>query len=245
MLLLAGSLVAFGAMFGCAKEPEPTGSAPETTTGTTTGDTSATTDGNAGATTGETDPTPPAQDTTYKAPAVKDGEEVGVIDTEKGQIIVKFFPDKAPKHVERFKMLANKHFWDGIRFHRCIAGMMIQGGDPKTKDLSKAAEWGTGGYEENGKEVTLKAEFNDTPHTRGILSAARTSDPDTASSQFFLMHQAYPSLDHQYTVYGQIVKGIEVVDEIVKTGDPNDNGAVVPTEAVVVKTIRIAKWPVK
>ena len=266
MLLLAGTVVAFGVVAGCAKEPEPAGEptpnppvastttgesttggdkATSSTTGEAGGDpgSATTTDGTAGA--GTEAPKAPDQ-SGYQAPSVKDGEEVGVIDTAKGQIIVKFFPEKAPKHVAQFKKLANEKFWDGTRFHRCIPGFMIQGGDPNSKDLSKAGMWGTGGYMKNGKEVNVPAEFNDISHKRGVLSAARSQDPDSASSQFFLMHQDSTFLDGNYSAYGQIVKGIDVVDEIVKTGNAQNNGSIDdPKDAVVVKSIRIAKWPVK
>jgi peptidyl-prolyl cis-trans isomerase B (cyclophilin B) len=226
---------------GCS-QPADTNMAPDAGA---SGDTAAT---SASATSAEPAPkenTPVESSTEEAAAQVKDGEEVGVLETAKGTIIVRFFPDKAPKHVERFKMLAKKGFYDGTRFHRCIPGFMIQGGDPLTKDLSKSAMWGTGGYEENGVEKNVPAEFNARTHSRGILSAARSSDPNSASSQFFLMHQNTPQLDGQYSVYGQIIKGQNVVDEIVKTGDPNNNGAVVPSEAIVLKSVKIEKWPVK
>ncbi len=247
IFMMACSLIAFGVLAGCAKEPEAEGTTPDVIGGNP--ETSATdTTGTPAEETADPTPAPeaPSQAATYQAPEVKTGEEVGVIETAKGQIIVKFFPAVAPKHVAQFKKLANAKFWDGTRFHRCIPGFMIQGGDPNTKDLSKAGYWGTGGYEEKGKEVNVPAEFNSTKHVRGVLSAARSQDPDSASSQFFLMHADSDFLDGQYSAYGQIVKGIEVVDEIVKTGNPANNGSIDdPKDAVLVKTIRIAKWPVK
>lgn len=248
IFVMACSLIAFGVLAGCAKEPEVEGTTPEPTPEATSNGVSTTsgTIGNDAEAKPEPTPSEPVQDTSYKAPEVKDGEEVGVIETAKGQIIVKFFPAKAPKHVAQFKKLANAKFWDGTRFHRCIPGFMIQGGDPNSKDLAKAGYWGTGGYEEKGKEVNVPAEFNDTKHVRGVLSAARSQDPDSASSQFFLMHADSDFLDGNYTAYGQIVKGIEVVDEIIKTGNAANNGSIDdPKDAVVVKTIRIVKWPVK
>ncbi len=175
----------------------------------------------------------------------KDGEEVAVLETDKGRIVLMFFPDKAPKHVERFKMLCGKKFYDGTRFHRCIAGFMIQGGDPNSKDMAKAGMWGMGGYTENGKEMQLTAEFNDISHVPGILSAARSQDPNSASSQFFIVQGDAKFLDRNYTVYGQVVEGQKVVDEIVKTGDANNNGAVEPSAAIVLKSAKIEKWPLK
>lgn len=166
----------------------------------------------------------------------KDGDEVGVITTSMGTIVVKFFPDKAPKHVENFKKLANDKFYDGTQFHRVIPGFMIQGGDPNTKGTDKST-YGTG-----GPGWTVKAEFNDVKHERGILSMARAQDPDSAGSQFFIMVKEYPSLDHQYSAFGKVVTGMDVVDKIVNT--PRDNRDL-PKTPVVMKTVRIEKWPLK
>jgi peptidyl-prolyl cis-trans isomerase B (cyclophilin B) len=175
----------------------------------------------------------------------KAGEEVGVIDTAKGKIVVMFRPDKAPKHVANFKMLANRKFYDGTRFHRCIPGFMIQGGDPNSKNLSQASMWGSGGNVVGGSEVNVDLEPSDLKHEEGVLSMARSGDPNSASSQFFIMHAANTGLDGQYSAFGKVVSGQEVVDKIVLTGDANNNGAVVPEMAVVVKSIRIVKWPIK
>jgi len=210
---------------------------------------------------GNNAPTDPASNPTNTEPAANEpakeqsvpiadrkpaeGEEVAVLETGKGRIILMFFPDKAPKHVERFKMLANKKFYDGTRFHRCIPGFMIQGGDPNSKDLSKSNMWGTGGYSDGGAERNVPAEFNDINHVAGILSAARSSDPNSASSQFFLMQGTAASLNGQYSAYGKVVSGQDVVDAIVVTGDAGNNGAVVPKEAIVLKSVTIQKWPVK
>jgi peptidyl-prolyl cis-trans isomerase B (cyclophilin B) len=173
----------------------------------------------------------------------KDGEEVAVLDTDAGQIVVMFYPQRAPNHVDRFKKLAKEGFYDGTRFHRCIPGFMIQGGDPKTKNMSLSSEWGTGGYEENGQPSNLKAEFNDIKHVKGVLSAARSMDPDSASSQFFLMDADAPSLDGQYSAFGMIVKGQDVVSKIVVSGQGRDNGVVDPAKAHVLKKVTIRKWP--
>ncbi|MCL2641884.1 MAG: peptidylprolyl isomerase [Phycisphaerales bacterium] len=130
------------------------------------------------------------------------------IETTEGAITVEFWPDVAPNHVNNFLELAMKGFYNGIIFHRVIPGFMIQGGDPTGT--------GTGS---NGN-VRLKAEFNRRPdrrHVRGVLSMARSSDPNSASCQFFIMHQDSPHLDGQYSAFGKVIAGIEAVDKIVNT----------------------------
>ena len=138
--------------------------------------------------------------------------EVAVIKTSAGEMVVEFWPDVAPKTVENFKALAKKGFYDGTCFHRVIKGFMIQGGDPLTKDPTKEAAWGTGdpGYK-------IKAEFNDRSHTRGVLSMARSNDPDSAGSQFFICHGAPTFLDHKYTTFGKVIKGDDVLEKIATT----------------------------
>jgi peptidyl-prolyl cis-trans isomerase B (cyclophilin B) len=133
-----------------------------------------------------------------------------IIETKFGSLEITFFPDKAPKHVESFIKLAQSGFYTGTIFHRVIPGFMIQGGDPNTKDKDNTASYGTG-----GPGYTLKAEFNDRQHTRGILSMARSQSPDSAGSQFFIMVADAPHLNGKYTVFGQVVKGMDVVDKIV------------------------------
>ncbi|MBC7838668.1 MAG: peptidylprolyl isomerase [Nitrospiraceae bacterium] len=132
------------------------------------------------------------------------------IKTKFGDMDVVFFPEKAPKHVESFMTLAKSGFYNGTIFHRVIPGFMIQGGDPNTKDLNKPETYGQGGPSQK-----LKAEFNDIPHRRGILSMARTNDPNSAGSQFFIVVKDSNFLDGQYTVFGEVVKGMEVADKIV------------------------------
>ena len=138
-----------------------------------------------------------------------------IIKTKFGEMEVVFFPELAPKHVKSFLNLARKGFFNGTIFHRVIPGFMIQGGDPYTKDPGKQRDYGTGGPGYN-----LPAEFNKIPHERGILSAARTADPHSAGSQFFIMVARSPHLDGQYTVFGEVIKGIEVADKIV--GQPRN-----------------------
>ena len=135
--------------------------------------------------------------------------KVAEVHTSAGEIDIRFFPDVAPNHVKNFIDLAEKGFYNGSKFHRVIPGFMIQGGDPNTVSGSPAT-WGTGG---SGKNIA--AEFNSVKHKRGIVSMARSSSPDSASSQFFVMVADAPSLDNQYSVFGQVTKGMDVVDKIV------------------------------
>lgn len=141
-----------------------------------------------------------------------------VIQTTLGKIELKFFPDVAPNHVDNFIELAKKGFYDGTIFHRVIPGFMIQGGDPKSTSTNRAGH-GTG-----GPEHSVKAEFNDKKHLRGILSMARSADPDSAGSQFFICVKDSPFLDGQYTVFGEIVSGMDVLDKIAsQPRDSRDN----------------------
>ena len=138
-----------------------------------------------------------------------------------GDVELELYSDKAPKHVERFKSLAEKGLYDGVVFHRVIDGFMAQSGDVKfgnsnSKDFNLSLA-GTGGSD----MPDLKSEFSDIPHDRGILSAARSSDPDSANSQFFICFQPAPHLDRQYTVFGKVVKGMEFIDKIKKGEGPN------------------------
>jgi len=140
------------------------------------------------------------------------------IETKFGKIELKFFPEGAPNHVNNFIELAEKGFYDGTLFHRVIPGFMIQGGDPNSKNTDRSKH-GMG-----GPGYTIKAEFNDNPHKRGTLSAARSSHPDSAGSQFFICVADTPFLNRKYTVFGVVTSGMEVVDMIVsQPKDSNDN----------------------
>ncbi len=174
------------------------------------------------------------------ATAPKTGDEVAVLTTSVGRVVVAFRTDKAPNHVKNFSELAKKGFYDGTRFHRCIPGFMVQGGDPNSKDLAQAGAWGTG-----GPGYMIEAEFNDLKHTRGILSMARSSNPDSAGSQFFLMVAEAPSLDRQYSAFGIVIEGMDVVDKIVATGQREGNGKVEPEKAVVLQKVEIKTWPLE
>jgi peptidyl-prolyl cis-trans isomerase B (cyclophilin B) len=151
---------------------------------------------------------------------------MAILRTEKGDITIRFFQDRAPNHVKNFVDLASSGFYDGTLFHRVIPGFVLQGGDPLTKDPKNAFVWGNAGRTDaKGQPVTLKPEFNDTPHKRGIVSMARSAAPDSASSQFFIVLKDYPSLDRQYTAFGEVVKGMDVVDRIVAESNPDPANA--------------------
>ena len=140
---------------------------------------------------------------------------LAVLKTSQGDVTLRFFYDKAPNHVKNFIDLAAKGFYDGTAFHRVIPEFMIQGGDPNTKKPEDPMRpYGTGGNVVDGKEVRLKAEFNDTSHKRGIVSMARASDPNSASSQFFIVVKDSPFLDNQYSAFGEVVSGMDVADKI-------------------------------
>jgi len=156
--------------------------------------------------------TKPAANSEATKDEAKPAKEVAVIKTSEGEMVLEFYPDVAPKHVENFKKLAKKGFYDGTCFHRVIKGFMIQGGDPNTKDESKKASWGTG-----GPGYSVNAEFNKKPHVRGTLSMARSNDPNSAGSQFFICHGAPSFLDGQYTVFGQLIRGDDVLEKIATT----------------------------
>ncbi len=166
------------------------------------------------------------QKTFTKEDIKKMAETRAVIETKFGNIELKFFPDVAPSHVNNFIELAKKGFYDGTTFHRVIPGFMIQGGDPNSKDPDKSKH-GMG-----GPGYTIKAEFNEKPHKRGTLSMARSANPDSAGSQFFICVADAPFLNKQYTVFGEVVSGMEVADKIVnQKRDSRDN----PIERVEMK----------
>jgi len=140
-----------------------------------------------------------------------------IIETNQGKIVFDLFPDTTPETVRNFIKLANSGFYDGTLFHRVIPGFMIQGGDPNTKQPNKST-WGTG-----GPGYSIKAEFNSKSHLRGVVSMARSTDPDSAGSQFFIVTTDSTFLDRQYTAFGQVIEGLEVADKIVNMPkDEND-----------------------
>jgi peptidyl-prolyl cis-trans isomerase B (cyclophilin B) len=142
-------------------------------------------------------------------PAAANVKEVAVIKTTMGEMVAEFWPEVAPNTVENFKKLARKGFYDGTASHRIIKGFMVQLGDPFTKDASREADWGKGdpGYK-------IKAEFNDRKHVRGVLSMARGGDPDSAGCQFFICLAPATGLDNQYTTFGKLIKGDDVLEKL-------------------------------
>ena len=169
--------------------------------------------------------------TTPAVPAPAADNEVAVITTSEGVLVLEFYPDVAPKHVENFKTLAKKGFYDGTAFHRVIPGFMIQGGDPNTKNESAKDTWGMG-----GPGTTVNAEFNSKHHARGILSMARSSDPNSGGSQFFICHADAGNLDGQYTVFGNLLKGFDVLDKIATTPTEEPNR---PLKRMSIESIKI------
>ena len=162
--------------------------------------------------------------------------EVAVIKTSDGEMVAEFRPEVAPKTVENFKKLARSGFYDGTAFHRIVKAFMIQGGDPLTKDLSKESRYGSGdpGY-------SIKAEFNNKSHEKGVLSMARSSDPDSAGSQFFICLADVRRLDHQYTTFGKLIKGIDVLEKIgdIPTTMSNSGERSKPIKRVTLESVRI------
>ena len=155
--------------------------------------------------------------------------DVAVITTSYGDMVIEFYPDVAPMHVESFITLAKEGYFDGTTFHRVIPGFVIQGGDPNSKDGDRMND-GTGGragkYFGIGRENdpstwTIPAEFNDSLHIKGTLSMARSQNPNSGSSQFFICHAPTPQLNGKYTVFRQVLKGLDVIDAIVNVDRPN------------------------
>jgi len=144
--------------------------------------------------------------------------EVAVIKTSEGDMVVQFWTDAAPNTIENFKKLARSGFYNGTIFHRIVKGFMIQGGDPNSKDPAKEDRYGEG-----GPGYKIKAEFNDHPHERGVISMAREPNPDSAGSQFFICLAAVPRLDHQYTTFGKLIKGDDVLEKIGNTSVTRNN----------------------
>ena len=169
-------------------------------------------------------------------PTMNASNEVAVIKTSEGDMVVQFWSDAAPNTIENFKKLARSSFYDGTIFHRIVKGFMIQGGDPNSKDPGKESSYGEG-----GPGYKIKAEFNDHSHERGIISMARSSDPDSAGSQFFICLAPVPRLDGQYTTFGKLIKGDDVLKKIGDTpATRNSTGEMSkPTKRVVIESIKI------
>jgi peptidyl-prolyl cis-trans isomerase B (cyclophilin B) len=162
--------------------------------------------------------------------------EVAVIKTNEGEMVVQFWTDAAPNTIENFKKLARQGFYDGTIFHRIVKGFMIQGGDPNSKDPAKESAYGAG-----GPGYKIKAEFNNHSHDRGVISMARGPDPDSAGSQFFICLAPVRRLDGQYTTFGKLIKGDDVLDKIGSTPvEGNAQGEMSkPTKRVVIESVKI------
>jgi len=162
--------------------------------------------------------------------------EVAVIKTSEGEMVVQFWTDAALNTVENFKKLARSGFYNGTIFHRIVKGFMVQGGDPLSKDASKENRYGSG-----GPGYKIKAEFNDHSHERGVISMAREPDPDSAGSQFFICLAPVTRLDHQYTTFGKLIKGDDVLEKIgdtpVTRNSMGENSK--PTKRVTIEKIDI------
>jgi len=161
-------------------------------------------------------------------------DEVAVIRTTEGEMVVKFWPDVAPKTVENFKKLAKQGFYDGTAFHRIVKNFMIQGGDPLSKTDDEMVGTGGPGYK-------IKAEFNSKPHVRGVLSMARSQHPDSAGSQFFICLADARFLDRQYTAFGELIKGDDVLEKIGSTPTTRGGGGEQskPTKRVGVESVKV------
>ena len=162
--------------------------------------------------------------------------EVAVIKTNEGEMVVQFWTDAAPNTIENFKKLARQGFYDGTTFHRIVKGFMIQGGDPNSKDPAKESTYGQG-----GPGYKIKAEFNNHSHDRGVISMARSSEPDSAGSQFFICLAPVPRLDGQYTTFGKLIKGSEVLEKIGDTPVMNNGMGEMskPTKRIVIESVKI------
>ena len=162
---------------------------------------------------------------------IKIMDPVVILETELGEIVIAFFPNDAPKHVENFIILSQSGFYDGVLFHRIIPGFMIQGGDPNTID-GDPSTWGTG-----GPSTSVDAEFNTIKHNRGIVSMARSADPNSGGSQFFIVHQDSNFLDEQYTVFGRIVteESFETLDKIASVETKSNDQPITPSEVIIKK----------
>lgn len=165
--------------------------------------------------------------------SVKD--EVAVLDTSMGKIIIGFFPDEAPNHVDNFKTLAREGVYNGVLFHRVIPGFVIQTGDPKTADPNTPKmEYGTGGTE---RDAPLALELNSHKHVRGAIGMARSQDPNSADSQWYITLETQPHLDSGYTVFGEVIEGMDVVDSIASVQTDQVRG--IPVEPVRVNSVQI------
>ncbi len=178
-----------------------------------------------------------------KALKAKEPDSVAVLDMahgdkDLGKMVIRFYPEAAPKHVANFKNLANRGLYDGTTFHRIIPGFMIQGGDMNSKDDDRSND----GYGSHPDEITIPAEFTDFPHTRGVVSMARSAKPNSAGSQFFICVANAPHLNGQYSVFAEVIEGMDVVDKIVNVKRDNKNN---PLTKVAMQDVTIEPYPLK
>jgi peptidyl-prolyl cis-trans isomerase B (cyclophilin B) len=169
-------------------------------------------------------------------PTMNASNEVAVIRTSEGDMVVRFWNDAAPNTIENFKKLARSGFYDSTIFHRVVKGFMIQGGDPNSKDPAKENKYGEG-----GPGYKIKAEFNNHSHERGVVSMAREPNPDSAGSQFFICLAPVTRLDHQYTTFGKLSKGNDVLDKIGEAPVTRNSAGEMskPTKRIVIESIKI------
>lgn len=167
-------------------------------------------------------------------PKVQPGEEIVVIETDFGKVKIQLFPDVAPKHVENFKKLINEGFYNGLAFHRAVPNLIVQGGDPNTRDKDRST-WGMG----DESLTKVNAEFSDRPFVKGTLGAARASDPNSASTQFFLCVAPFPQWDGQYTNFGQIIEGVSNVQVMTMAPTEPDEKL---KEKIVMRKVYLEKY---
>src|SRR6266567_1908106 len=177
-----------------------------------------------------------AEDKKEEKTSVNASNEVAVIKTSEGEMVVQFWKDATPKTIENFKKLAREGFYDGTIFHRIVKGFMIQGGDPNSKDSAKENSYGEG-----GPGYKIKAEFNSHSHERGVVSMARGPDPDSAGSQFFICLAPVRRLDGQYTTFGKLIKGADVLEKIGEIPVTRNSAGETskPTKRVVIESVKI------
>src|SRR5881394_3274396 len=169
-------------------------------------------------------------------PTMNGSNEVAIIKTSEGDMIVQFWNDAAPNTIENFKKLARSGFYNGTIFHRIVKGFMIQGGDPNSKDPAKEESYGQG-----GPGYKIKAEFNNNSHERGVISMARGPEPDSAGSQFFICLAPVRRLDGQYTTFGKLIRGVDVLEKIGDTPVTRNNAGEIskPTKRMVIESVKI------
>lgn len=183
---------------------------------------------------------PKVKQVDIKAIRAKAPDSVAVIEMEEdgtsiGNIVIRLFPEAAPKHVANFTKLAGRGDYDGTTFHRVIPGFMIQGGDMNSKDNDRSND----GFGSHPDGITIPAEFTDISHTRGILSMARSSQPNSAGCQFFICVANVPHLNGQYSVFGEVIEGMDVVDKIVAAKRDNKNN---PLKKMMMKKVAIKSY---